>query len=235
MKHRNHQLLLVSLLVRPRFAPHSVQVLSQLHALALAQKTTLAQTPISASGGEADSHPAKKTHSSYYRPAPSFRAFKVVCFAVGNWLAAAYDSTLGALFSHLSWNATLYCALGTAVALIFAACMFSLQAFRRSRGREDLFSILAFGEAQERPSDFHIKDILRRRTQSSKSDSTKESEPESYPVPQRSFLRLDPEQLPRLKLPGKRENTLTNLQDKDFPARRRPRRRSLPLRALHAP
>ena len=100
--------------------------------------------------------PAKKTHSSYYRPAPSFRALKIIYFGFTNWLASAYESTLGALFSHLSWNSTLYCALGTALTLILVATLVSAQAFLRSRGREELFSMLAFGQAQERPSDFYI-------------------------------------------------------------------------------
>ena len=141
--------------------------------------------------------PPLKTHSAYYRPAPSFRALKVIVSGFAEWISGAYAKTLGALFSHLSWNSTLYCALATALALIFVACALSVQAFRQSRGRTSLFSILAFGEAQERPSDFYIKDIIGKGAQSANSDSTKESEAESYPAPQRSFLRVKPAPLPR--------------------------------------
>ena len=81
------------------------------------------------------------------------------------WIGAceAYDATLGALFNHFSWNVTLYCALATALLLIFTACAFSAHAMQKSRGRSALFSMLAFGEAQERPSNFYIEDILPKK------------------------------------------------------------------------
>ena len=118
---------------------------------------------LSSGTAEEESTQTQKTHSSYYRPLPSFRALKVIVRAT--WIGAceAYDATLGALFNHFSWNVTLYCALATALLLIFTACAFSAHAMQKSRGRSALFSMLAFGEAQERPSNFYIEDILPKK------------------------------------------------------------------------
>ena len=153
---------------------------------------------LSSGTADSDNVPPQKTHSSYYRPLPSFRALKVISLAVWRGIVNFYEATLGALFDHFSWNATLYCALGTALFLVFAACALSVHALNKSRGRPALFSMLAFGEAQERPSNFYIEDILPKK-KSPQSETTNPTEDESYPAPQRSFMRIDPQRLPSLK------------------------------------